>query len=47
MNQLYVKKELERDRLIRAFQKASIKYNKYEDGTIQYWYKKHSYVYGE
>ncbi|TDK62171.1 hypothetical protein E2K98_08895 [Bacillus salipaludis] len=46
LNQLYVKQELEKDRLIRAFQKASIKYKKYENGTIQYWYKKHSYVYG-
>ncbi|MDQ6600389.1 hypothetical protein [Bacillus salipaludis] len=46
LNQLYVKQELEKDRLIRAFQKASITYKKYENGTIQYWYKKHSYVYG-
>ncbi|MGG1396560.1 hypothetical protein ABE288_01465 [Bacillus salipaludis] len=47
LNQLYVKQELEKDRLIRAFQKTSIKHKEYKDGTIRYWYKKHSYVYGE
>ncbi|WP_026575869.1 hypothetical protein [Bacillus sp. UNC438CL73TsuS30] len=47
LNQLYVKQELEKDRLIRAFRRTSIKHKEYEDGTIQYWYKNHSYIYGE
>ncbi|MED1468585.1 hypothetical protein [Bacillus salipaludis] len=47
MIQLYVKKELEKDSLLNAFKRAEIKFKENKDGTIQYWYKNHSYVYGE